>query len=376
MSLNFREKRQLQKTVAEQQAALRGGDLGFREKRQAQKAMREALEKLGAGNQTPAAQESAQYRNYLEWIQDAERTRSELEAGGFSEQIKMDDRLENGEAERLLAEIQQRIEGLSDATPSPIDPANTSPGDTVEWRNEMGTIRGNYRGATDDGRHAVIVYDGGKQASAPVGEVFPAEPSGDEPQGDLPSLPATGEEEAESSEHDELNAHFDRFTPGVRVVEKAPPASSVIMRVRDFRGRHLGTLGIRHDGSKEGKLAVLPLLNRAYQSAFGKEASFTQSQRGITDENGDMTEVLSPTGEILAAGTDEAAYMLGNLSARPKESATLTAQAARGDFNGLGLPEFIEKLKEAYGADEDLEGAKKAAIGYLGANRTELEEAA
>ena len=48
MSLNFKEKRALQKTVTEQQAALRGGSLGFKEKRGAQKLLRDALAKLGA----------------------------------------------------------------------------------------------------------------------------------------------------------------------------------------------------------------------------------------------------------------------------------------------------------------------------------------
>lgn len=48
MSLNFKEKRALQKTVTEQQAALRGGSLGFKEKREAQKLLRDALAKLGA----------------------------------------------------------------------------------------------------------------------------------------------------------------------------------------------------------------------------------------------------------------------------------------------------------------------------------------
>ena len=48
MSLNFKEKRALQKTVTEQQAALRGGSLGFKEKREAQKLLRDALAKRGA----------------------------------------------------------------------------------------------------------------------------------------------------------------------------------------------------------------------------------------------------------------------------------------------------------------------------------------
>ena len=57
MSLNFKEKRALQTTVTEQQAALRGGSLGFKEKREAQKLLRDALAKLGAG--VPAPRPSA-----------------------------------------------------------------------------------------------------------------------------------------------------------------------------------------------------------------------------------------------------------------------------------------------------------------------------
>ena len=48
MALGFKEKRALQKVVAEKQAALTEGGLGFRDKREAQKAMQEALAKLSA----------------------------------------------------------------------------------------------------------------------------------------------------------------------------------------------------------------------------------------------------------------------------------------------------------------------------------------
>ena len=47
MSLDFKTKRALQKTVAEKQAALKAGTLGFKEKREAQKALRDAMAKLG-----------------------------------------------------------------------------------------------------------------------------------------------------------------------------------------------------------------------------------------------------------------------------------------------------------------------------------------
>ena len=48
MALGFKEKRDLQKIVAEKQAALTEGGLGFKDKREAQKAMQDALSKLNA----------------------------------------------------------------------------------------------------------------------------------------------------------------------------------------------------------------------------------------------------------------------------------------------------------------------------------------
>ena len=111
--------------------------------------------------------------------------------------------------------------------------------------------------------------------------------------------------------------------------------------------------------------------------------------RAITDKLA-LSEALVKAGFSIAGGTVEAilAYAWPQMQEKagggdsgqpdPKDQATpesLTAQAARGDFNGLGLPEFINKLKEAYSADEDLEGTKTAAVGYLEANLDELEAA-
>lgn len=58
--LSFKEKRTLQKTVAEKQAALRGGNLSFKEKREAQKLLRDALTKLGATSE-PISVHATQY---------------------------------------------------------------------------------------------------------------------------------------------------------------------------------------------------------------------------------------------------------------------------------------------------------------------------
>lgn len=58
MSLNFKEKRALQKIVSEQLAALRGGTLSFKEKREAQRAVKDALSQLKVKALEPAANPS------------------------------------------------------------------------------------------------------------------------------------------------------------------------------------------------------------------------------------------------------------------------------------------------------------------------------
>lgn len=53
---------------------------------------------------------------------------------------------------------------------------NTKPliqGDLVEWRNEFGTIAGNFRGLTENDSKAVIVSNG-TQMAAPISEIYRA----------------------------------------------------------------------------------------------------------------------------------------------------------------------------------------------------------
>ncbi|MDX5979554.1 hypothetical protein [Vreelandella alkaliphila] len=187
MTLSMRERLALQKSVKQSLATLRGGRLGMRERLALHKQVKADMTKLGGQAEARAVpDDSAQYGEYLAWIQDVERTRAELEGDGFRREINADERLNDGEASRLLDAVQSRIAALSE--PGLIDSASE---------------------------------------------------------------------------------------------EEAPAQIQV----------------------------------------------------------------------------------------------TLTAQAVRGDFNGLSLPEFIEQLKSAYSADEDLDGAKEAAIGYLEANQQELEAA-
>lgn len=195
MALSMRERLTLQKSVKQSLATLRGGEVGMRERLALQKQLKADMAKLGGSASAAEPQR---------------------------EHVTRD---------------------------------NTSVGDTVEWRNEMGTISGNFRGLTDDGRHAVIVHDGGMQSSAPIEEVFKAS-------------------------------------------EEAAPTEP-------------------------------------------------QPEPELSESENDPTPIQP----------------------------SLTAQAVRGDFNSLALPEFIEQLKSAYSADEDLDGAKEAAIGYLEANQQELEAA-
>ena len=74
--------------------------------------------------------------------------------------------------------------------PNSINQDNTSVGDTVVWRNEFGTMEGNFRGFMDDGKNSVLVVSG-SQMTAPTSEVFPVEPT--EPEAPAPEPEAVVE---------------------------------------------------------------------------------------------------------------------------------------------------------------------------------------
>jgi len=63
-------------------------------------------------NNLDAGGGSEQYANYLAWIQDVERTLDDLVGSGFRREINADERLDDGEALRLLDAVQQRIKSL------------------------------------------------------------------------------------------------------------------------------------------------------------------------------------------------------------------------------------------------------------------------
>ncbi|MGP9633778.1 hypothetical protein ACT3R7_11995 [Halomonas sp. AOP43-A1-21] len=322
MALSMRERLTLQKSVKQSLATLRGGEVGMRERMALQKQVKADMTKLGGQTEAPTApQDSAQYSEYLAWIQDAERTRAELEGDGFWREINADERLNDGEAGRLLTEVQKRLEGLSEPAMQSVTSDNTSVGDTVEWRNEMGTISGNFRGITDDGRHAVIVADG-MQMSAPVGEVFKA---------------------------------------SEEVAQEEPPAHERI------------TAAIQGGDANEAMRIARTLTEKLALSEALVKAGFSIVGGSVAAILADVWPAMQKKARETTAGGEAPE------TSEPQSTATrlptLTAQAARGDFNDLALPEFIEKLKAAYSADEDLDGAKEAALGYLEANQQELEAA-
>lgn len=56
-------------------------------------------------------------------------------------------------------------------------------------------------------------------------------------------------------------------------------------------------------------------------------------------------------------------------------AASLFDQLLSGKFNGLSMNDFISKLQAAYDEEPSLDKAKQSSVGYLEANRAELEAA-
>lgn len=526
MALSMRERLGLQKQVKANLAALQGGDMGMRERLRVQKEVKSDVAKLKgvADSQTPA-----------------------------------------------------------DSGQQPIDPGNTSPGDPVVWRNEMGEIRGNYRGVTDDGTRAIIAHNGGQQSGAPISEVFPAEggeapapqksdseaameaagalmelrpfiprsqmstlanliKSGEEKQAyrdkvqslveRIKSMPVTYEQDGKGMDSvaylhyftsagdyyitekdmegdgttqafghadagmgmgelgyisieeltqagaeldlyftpaplkqvvngtggggDDAQAYAERIKSHIQAgsSEKAHAVASEIeghdKLVKALKGAGFSV------NSRESARTILNFIKFQMEKATGEAEpdpeeggthysdlilqalvehhgwspdEYFQDSAVKKDVGGQLGGQINPDGNRivtaqfasgskrylqLVAGFDkpvtvdgrpalsgddadvravaadfnsqvtewavENAADPGTLKVEsnrtPEQPDTLTTQAAEGNFNDLPLPGFIEKLKEAYSADEDLEGAKVAAAGYLEANREDLEEAA
>lgn len=458
MSLNFREKRQLQKTVAEQQAALRGGELGFREKRQAQKAMREALTNLGAGSQN--AQDGGGKPNIdtlptrltdttpmdapSDWIvMNAPRPlagHKTLEGGDFmagrfyaaidpngegaasmvennrsldarvimtvskETQAKMalvgnkyadkyrDLAEERGEPLHDLPDIQVQIDRLQDSEYQHLQSllkqeggendllggaADTAAGDTpasherIKSALESGDARGALeiaQGITDRASLGDALLRAGlsvasqnsisdmleyawPQMQQKASEANPAPEGGDGD--DLPEIPGRA------------RAAFDRLVLPLTGVAEGLESARATDRKFNGDGRYAGEFMAKEETRERlanAEQAIRERLARIEDEAMGKAA-----QGYIDAQRPDLTLTQA-----------EQEWRDGIVNDEPDadgDTVTLTAQAARGDFNALPLPEFIERLKEAYGADEDLEGAKEAAMGYLTANRDELEAA-
>lgn len=88
------------------------------------------------------------------------------------------------DAQRAMAEnakVEPEPVEPEPSMPANIDPATTSVGDAVVWRNEFGTMTGTYRGMIDAAKAMIVVN--GMQMPAPITELFPeaADPAQPEP---------------------------------------------------------------------------------------------------------------------------------------------------------------------------------------------------
>lgn len=436
MSLNFKEKRALQKTVSEKQAALKSGTLGFKEKREAQKALRDAMAKLGAG--TPAPQPAASRPDV-----------SGVKARFTAERV-MD--VPDGwivmNAPRPLLGT-KTLEGgpfMSGRFYAAIDPADSMAAGFVAENIKL-DARVVLQGISTELQIEMALVDN------QYADTYRSDFQGDE----LLDALATQINNLQDKTVAELESIIARAKGGANNNDK-PQTYTLKFRnklltvldqdeneVPDYEGfaDMLGSKYITflHGGKRYGE-AVLRLSN----AARGSEAKAIQEAKELLKLEGDLLdkfkrskdtsgvdyvirdasansnavtikpsgfgsvfsdqdvkalrEWLEPFGFSVMATTDAMGIL--RVSARDREFAAAFANHGRvavdpdstptpdptpegnespfqplinGDLNNLPMPDFVKRLEAAYAEEESLEKAKQAAIGYLEANRAKLEAA-
>lgn len=360
MSLNFKEKRALQKTVSEKQAALKSGTLGFKEKREAQKALRDAMAKLGAG--TPAPQPAAsrpdvsgvKARFTAERVMDvpdgwivmnAPRPllgTKTLEGGPFMSgrfyaAIDPADSMAAGfVAENIKLDARVVLQGIS-----------------TELQIEMALVDNKY---ADTYRSD---FQGDELLDALATQINDLQ---DKTVAELESIIARAKggaatPQTESSVVDRLNAEIDAANAG------ADP---------DFQVGKIGPgINVEQIDDRNWKV-TLDGLDKAVdiwhdQQAGRYQASTKGSGHGYgVNLSGAVKWAEDWLRENLAGTTPDPA---------PDGNESPFQPLINGDLNNLPMPDFVKRLEAAYAEEESLEKAKQAAIGYLEANRAKLEAA-
>lgn len=104
------------------------------------------------------------------------------------------------------------------------------------------------------------------------------------------------------------------------------PPNSAFVKVVNYDGITQGYVAVPYDGTPEGAIASLAKAQKHAHDNFAWKTEYynIESQNGATDENGKLKWVISPNRAHLAEPTtDQARYILGDLSARPKPAALL-----------------------------------------------------
>lgn len=407
MTLSMRERLNLQKSVKQSLATLRGGEAGMRERLALQKQVKADMAKLGGQIEAPSApQDSAQYGEYLAWIQDAERTRTELEGDGFWREINADERLNDGEAARLLDEVQQRIKALSE--PAPEAPAHERIKAAIQGGDASEAMRIAQTLTQKAELEETLLRAGLKTVKGSVSELLAYA---------WPQM--QGKDNGTTAETDNATGQPDVSGFSARLTTEQSmdaPADWIIMNAPRpllghqtleggafLSGRFYAAIDPKGDNAKNmveqnRKLdaRVVLVVAKEMQAEMALVGSkYAGQYRELAEKNGEplheLEDIQNKIDDLRDKTVGELQALMGQVgggeasepepeSSEPESDPTpipptLTAQAVRGDFNSLALPEFIEQLKSAYSADEDLDGAKEAAIGYLEANQQELEAA-
>lgn len=151
---------------------------------------------------------------------------------------------------------------------------------------------------------------------------------------------------------------------------KSIPPNSSFIKVVDYDGRTRGFVVFKHDGTPEGIRKAHKLADAYVNQNFAWKDEFynTDSQRGATDETGQLKWVISPNGKMSEVGTPDAAYALGDVKAFDRDRVKRIMSARESGDIELADKLISEKVSE-------LEKKASEHEGYSTNNQKELDDA-
>ena len=376
MSLDFKTKRALQKTVAEKQAALKAGTLGFKEKREAQKALRDALTKLGGGmTATKPAGDGLSRINAA--IDALSLDGWKFNGGGISATKSI-----QGENFEISVSFKQDGGVYLDAAVS-VGKTNLvsnfpSPGQKSVY-SEFGRVaieEGVSPSEIVDAVSRLIARDGADAATKPAGQLdvsgikarFTAETVMDVPANWIvmnAPRPLLGTKTMEGGPF--LSGRFYAAIDPADSAAAAFVAENVKLDAR-----------VVLQGIDEALQIEMVLVDSEYADAYRSDFQGDELFDALAAQINDLQDKTAAELESIIArarggagsGSSVAAPNAGTAAAESPFTPLIA-----GQFNQLPIPDFIKRLESAYEEEESLDKAKQAAIQYLEVNRAALEAA-